>query len=961
MPPTTPQTTPRTAAIAAVAVMLLFSTAGTGVAGAQAAPAQPADLAAPLVLDPAVRSGVLPNGLRYFVRTNGRPERRAELRLVVNAGSILENDDQRGVAHFVEHMAFNGTRRFPKADIVNFLERIGMRFGADVNASTSFDETIYMLQVPTDTARLVTTGLDILEDWAHGISFDAAELKKERGVVIEEWRTGRDATTRVSNRQFPVMLSQSKYADRLPIGTKESLETFADSVVATFYRDWYRPDLMSVIAVGDFDPAAMVTLIEERFSRLTMPANPRRRDEAVVPDHAETLVSIESDPEYPGKDVSLLWLKPRTEAKTVGDLRRGLVYRFHDSMLNQRFEEITQSPDAPFAYAGGGRGAFVRTKGAYQLSAGVKDNGFASAAQALLAETERARRFGFTAGELDRLRTNYLRSLEQAFAERDKMESPGLADAYVNMALTGEPVVGITREVDLGNALTPTITLDEINTVARTTLSDSNRVIMVAGPAAPNVTLPTQAELLAIFTAARTVTLAAYVDSTSNEPLVSTLPTPGRITAERTLPETGILEWTLSNGARMLVKQTDFKADEVLFAAQSPGGSSLVSDRDDLDASFGAYAVSDGGIGSFNPTSLRKKLTGKRASVTPSVSLWGEHLGGGASRKDLETMFQLAWLRFTQPRVDTASFKAFANLVRSVQANQDNDPESVFGDTITMTMTQHHTRQRLFRAASLDSVDVGRALALYRERFAGADDFTFFLVGSFHLDSVRTLTERYIASLPAAGKKEKARDLNVRMPPGNVDKVVRKGIEPKASNQFVFHGSCRYGYDNRIVLNALRELLDIRLREVLREDKSGTYGVGVGASCSHIPYDRYRVTVSWGSAPERSAELTAAMWSVIDSIKAGVVSDSNLVKIREIAVRGHETALKENGAWLGAMQDADEDGRDQRDWLRSPAMTAKVSREQLRDAARLYLRRDSLMRFTLLPEATTPPKPVPDR
>jgi zinc protease len=456
-------------------------------------------------------------------------------------------------------------------------------------------------------------------------------------------------------------------------------------------------------------------------------------------------------------------------------------------------------------------------------------------------------------------------------------------------------------------------------------------------------------------------TVAAYVDSTNDAPLVSKAPTPGRITAERTLPETGILEWTLSNGARMLVKQTDFKADEVLFAAQSAGGSSLVSDRDDLDASFGAYAVSDGGLGPFTPTALRKKLTGKRASVTPSVSLWGEHLGGSASRKDLETMFQLAWLRFTQPRVDSASFKAFVNLVRSVQANQDNDPESVFGDTITMTLTQYHRRQRLFRAASLDSVDVTHALALYRERFAGADDFTFFLVGSFALDSARLFTERYIASLPAAGRKEKARDLNVRMPAGVVEKTVRKGVEPKASNEFVFHGSCQYSYENRIVLNALRELLDIRLREVLREDKSGTYGVGVGATCSHIPYDRYRVTVSWGSAPERRDELTAAMWSVIDSIKAGVVSDSNLVKIREMAVRGHETALKENGSWLGAMQDAAEDGRDQRDWLRSPAMTAKVTREQIRDAARLYLRRESVIHFTLVPEAVTAPKPVPDR
>jgi zinc protease len=922
-----------------------------------ASSAQAPSPSTPLTPDTAVRIGRLPNGVRYFVRRNVRPEKRAELRLVVNAGSVLEDDAQRGLAHFVEHMAFNGTRRFPRADIVNFLERIGMRFGADVNAYTSFDETVYMLQVPTDTARLVATGLDILEDWAHGIAFDPAEVQKERGVVVEEWRSGRGAGERVSNRQFPVMLRGSRYAERLPIGTKENLEGFPDSLAVKFYRDWYRADLMSVVAVGDFDVADMVRQIEQRFARIAMPAQPRTRSYATVPDHAETLVSIESDREYPGKDVTLLWLGPRDSVRTVGDLRRSLVHRFHDAMLNQRFAEIARRTDSPFAYAGGGRGEFVRTRGAYQLGAGVKENGFATAAEAMLAETERARRFGFTATELDRVRTNYLRSLEQAWAERDKSESAGFAAAYVSMALSGEPVIGIARQMELGNALAPTITLDEVNAVARATLGDSNRVILVAGPAQPDVKLPTEAEMLAVFARARTATVAAYVDSTSDEPLIASAPAPGRIVSERTLPETGILEWTLSNGARMLVKPTDFKADEVLFAAQSPGGSSLLSDAEDLDATFGAFAVMNGGLGAFTPTALGKKLTGRRASVSASVSLWNEGLGGRASRKDIETMFQLAWLRFTHPRVDTAAYKAWVNMVRSVQANQDNDPESVFGDTITLTLSQHHPRQRLFRAAAFDSVNVDRALSLYRQRFANAADFTFFLVGSFALDSARALTERYIASLPSTGPKEKARDLNIRMPRGVVEKTVRKGVEPKASNQIIFHGPCTYSFQNRVVLDALQGLLDIRLREVLREDKGGTYGVGVGASCNHIPYERYRVMISFGSAPERRDELLGAMWAVIDSIKAGIVSDSNLVKIREMAARAHETALKENGAWIGAMQDADEDGRDQRDWLRGPELTARVTREQLRDAARQYLRREQMAVFTLLPEVPQGVKP----
>lgn len=941
-----------TAAIAAAAPAALAQ----GIPDPQA---PPVDLSAPLVLDPAVRTGRLANGFRYFVRRNTRPEKRAELRLVVDAGSVLETDAQRGLAHFVEHMAFNGTRRFPRADIVNFLERTGMRFGADVNAYTSFDETVYMLQVPTDTARLLATGLDILADWANGITFDTAEVRKERGVVIEEWRTGRDASTRVSYRQFPVMLNGSVYAERIPIGTKENLESFAPELAVQFYRDWYRPDLMSVVAVGDFDADSMVAAITARFAAIPMPPDPKPRVLAQVPDHAATYVSIETDREYPGKDVTLLWLKPHTEEKTVGDLRRALVTQFHDAMLNQRFAEITRRPDAPFAYAGGGRGEFVRTKDAYQLGAGVKDNGFVAAAEALLAESERARRFGFTQSELDRTRTNYLRSLEQAYAERDKTESSRFAGSYVRVALSGQPDIGIARELELATRLAPTVTLDEVNAVARRTLGDSNRVILVAGPDAPDTAMPTREAMLGVYARAAAATVAAYVDSTTDAPLVAVPPVPGRITAERTLPETGILEWTLSNGARMLVKQTDFKADEVLFAAQSPGGVSVVSDRDDLDASFGAVAVADGGLGAFNPTALRKKLTGKRASMSAVVGNWSEGLSGGGSRKDLETIFQLAYLRFTQPRVDSASFKAFVNLVRSVQANQDNDPESVFGDTVTLTLTQHHPRVRLFRAAALDSVDVQHALALYRERFAGADDFTFFLVGSFDLDSARLLTERYLASLPRAGKREAARDLGIRMPPGTVTKVVRRGVEPKATTRIVFHGPCRYSYANRVVLDALQQLLDIRLREVLREDKGGTYGVGVSASCNHIPYERAQVTISFGSAPERRDELVAAMWGVIDSIKAGVVSDSNLVKIRETALRSHETALRQNAAWMSAMRDAAEDGRDQRDWLREADMTAKVTREQIRDAAREYLRRESMAVFVLLPENTPASKPVP--
>ncbi len=915
--------------------------------------AQAPDLTAKLPVDTAVVRGELPNGVRYIIRRNVQPQNRAELRLVVNAGSILEDDAQRGVAHFVEHMAFNGTRRFPKADIVNFLERSGGRFGADLNAYTSFDETVYQLQIPTDTARLVNTALDILEDWAWGVSFDSTELRKERGVVIEEWRTGLSAETRVQNKQFPVMLFGSKYATRLPIGTKENLERFPLRLAQQFYKDWYRPELMTVVAVGDFDVKQMETSIRERFARVPVATTPRPRAYAQVPDHAQTLVSIETDKEYPNSSVALLWLKPRDSTRSVGDLRRQFVASLYDGMVNARFNELAQRPDAPFAFAGSARGSFVRTKDMYQLYAAVKESGFEKAAEALLAEAERISRFGFTQSELDRLRTNYLRSMEQAYAERMKTSSAVFANQYANAALSGAPIVGIVNQEPLAKQLLPTITLAEVNAVAKSSFTDRNRVVLVTAPAKPDVKMPTSRAMLGVFQKAKTSTLAAFVDSTSDSPLVPTPPKAGSVVAQRVLEGTGIIEWKLSNGAKVLLKPTTFKDDEVLFGAQSPGGASLLPDADVINADLSSVVVGVSGVGQFNQITLGKKLTGKRAGVRASLEEHSQSLQGSASSKDLETLFQLAWLRITQPRVDTSAFLAFKNQMRSVMANQRNTPEAVFEDTITVTMAQHHPRMKIMSPELLDSVDARRALDIYRDRFADASGFTFFLVGSFNPDSVKPYVETWLASLPALNRNDKPRDVGIRPPTGVVERTVRMGVEAKAQTQLHFTGTCVYSYENRAVIGALRDLLDIRLREALREDKGGTYGVSVGGSCHNIPTERYEFDISFGSAPERTNELVAEVFAVIDSVKAGVVSDSNLAKIREIPIRSHETALRQNGAWLSAMMDADEDGRDQRDFLRLPELVNAVTREQLRDAARLYLRKDQYARFTLLPAAKT--------
>jgi len=927
-----------------------------------AAGAQKPNPDTPLPSDAHVVRGQLTNGLHYIIRRNKKPDKRAELRLVVNAGSVLESDAQRGVAHFVEHMMFDGTKRFPKKDIVNFLEHVGMRFGADLNAYTSFDETVYMLQVPTDTARLLNTALDIVQDWAGGATaFDPGEMKKERAVVIEEWRTGRDASTRIQNLQFPVMLQGSKYASRIPIGTKENLDTFPDSLAVRFYRDWYRPDLMTVIAVGDFDAEQMEAAIKQRFAGIPMPASPRTREYEGVPDHDQTLVSIETDKEYPQSSVDLLWLKPRDSIRTVGDFRRTLISQFYDVMLNARFAEMAQRADAPFAYASGGRSALVRTKDAYQLYAGVKASGFVRAAQALLDESERIRRFGFTQGELDRQRSNLLRSMQQQFVERDKTNSARYAEEYVNSALWGTPIVGIEQEQPLAAQLAPTISVAEVNAISLTLFGNKDRVALVAAPAKPDVQVPTSQEMIGVFAVAANATLTAYVDSTSNDALVPNAPAPGKVIAEHTLPETGIIQWDLSNGAKVLLKPTDFKADEVIFAARSPGGESLVPDADVVNADLSSVVMSRSGVGSFSAIALGKKLAGKKVNVAAGIDGTGEGVRGTASAQDLETMFQLAWLRMMAPRVDTGAYLAFKEQMRAVLANQTNDPESVFGDTVEATMAQYNPRVHLLSSALLDSVDLARAYAIYRDRFADGSGFTFFIVGSFKPDSVRPFVEQYLASLPALGRHEKVKDGGIRPPPGVVVKTVRKGVEPKAETSLIFSGSCTYSLASRYAFESLTELLNIRLREVLREEKGGTYGANAGGSCSNIPYDHYSLSVEFGSSPERVNELVASVFKVFDEIKAGTVSDSNLTKIREIQLREHETELKQNASWLNAMEDADEDHRDQRDFLKYPDQVKTLTREMIRDAAKLYLRPEQYARFTLLPETPAAAQPVKPR
>ena len=914
------------------------------------APAAALALTATIPVDPLITVGSLPNGLRYYVRANGQPANRAELRLVVNAGSVLEDDDQLGLAHFVEHMAFNGTERFPKQEIVTFMESIGMQFGPSVNAFTSFDETVYQLQIPTDRPGAIDKAFMILEDWAQRVSFDPAEIDKERGVVIEEWRIRRGAQARMQDQQFPILLAGSRYADRLPIGKVEMLKSFKHERLKQFYADWYRPDLMAVIAVGDFDKATIDKKIRSQFAGLRSPASPRPRTVHNVPDRPGTSFAIAADPEARSAEVSVYHTMPLRDPTTVGAYRQQIVEALFAGMLSARFSELAQQADPPFLGAGVQRGLFVRTTEARVLGAGVREEGIARGLDALFTENERVARFGFTPTELDRQKIALLRRMERAVVEKDKQESADLAAEFTRAYTEREPIPGIVYENDLYRRFVPAITLAEINALARVWAPDRSRVVVVSAPQKAGLTIPDANALTAVMAAVERKEITAYVDRVPTSPLVERPPTPGRITGTDTRDAFGITEWQLSNGVRVVLKPTDFKQDEILFRAFSPGGHSLASDADFIAASTAANVVGAGGLGQFSAIDLRRALTGKVASVGASIGSLDEGLGGSGSIKDLETLFQLIYLRVTAPRADPTIFGVLTGQMRAAIANQEASPGFAFSRAFTEARYGDHIRTRPLTAAAIDQMSLEKSLAFYQDRFADASDFTFVFVGSFDLPTIRPLVERYLGGLPSTGRKETWKDVEPRTARGVIDRRVAKGIEPQSQTHMLFSGPFQYEQRNRVQIRALAMVLETRLRETLREDLGGTYSVGVSAGYSKIPVQEYTLSIGFGSSPERADALFARVIEEIERLRKTPPTDQAVTDVRELLLRQHETSVRENGFFVGELANRYRLGEDLNELNRLPEYYKALTPAAIQQAAQTYFDMGNRIRVTLVPE-----------
>lgn len=915
------------------------------VANGQTAPAKK------LPTDPNVKIGRLANGLTYYIRKNTEPKNRAELRLAVKAGSILETPQQKGLAHFAEHMAFNGTKNFKKQELVNFLEKSGVNFGADLNAYTSFDETVYQLQLPTDSMDVFRKGFQILEDWAHNVSFEHDEIDKERGVVIEEWRLGQGADERMRAKYFPVLLKGSLYADRLPIGTRENLQSFKYETLKQFYKDWYRPDLQAVAVVGDFDVAEVEALIKKHFGSIPKAVNPKPRVKYGIPAQKATNVAIVTDPEQQYNIVQIFYKQPSIpEAKTDLQYRDMLVRELFNRMISQRLEELVQSGEAPFVFANTNYSKLIGDKDAFTMAAVTQDAGkMNDAIEVLLQENERVRRFGFTTGELERAKASMLAFIESAYNEKDKTRSVNYVEEYIRNFLQNEPIPGIEYEFELYKKHMPGISLKEVNALIAKWIKPTDRTVVIMAPESGKEKLPSEKDVLAMMQMTFK-DVFAYEDKTVDEPLVANEPRAGKIANMKMIEELETVEMQLSNGARVILKPTDFKNDEIIISAISKGGNSLYSDQDYLSASNASIAVMYGGVGNFDIMSLQKTLAGKNLFIAPSISMYTEGLNGSTRPKDLETAMQLIHLYFTSPRKDENSFKVVQQQLAASLANKDKDPNAVFMDTVSYVMGNYHPRRKPMTMQSLNDIDYNKAFDIYKQRYANAGDFVFTFVGSFQPQQIVPLIEKYIASLPGQPQQEQWRDVGLRSPQGTITRTVRKGKENKAAVRMYFTGATTYSDLEETQLQQLCSVLGIRLREVLREDQGGVYGVGVRGSITRIPSDNYSISISFGCAPENVDKLVDLVLAEINQLKQNGAAQVNIDKVIAEDTRSLETQLKQNSYWQYNLEQKYLHNEDPRGILQDMSNLKQLNVQRTKEMANKYFNMANFAKMVLLPE-----------
>jgi zinc protease len=910
----------------------------------------------PLPVDPNVKIGKLANGLTYYIRKNAKPEKKLELRLAVNAGSVLENNDQRGLAHFMEHMSFNGSKNFPKNELVDYLQKAGVEFGADLNAYTSFDETVYILPIPTDDESVVEKGFTVLEDWAFNNLFDKNEIEKERGVVLEESRLSKGSDERMSRQYFPRLFNGSKYAERLPIGKDEILKTFKPETLKNFYKTWYRPNLVAVIVVGDIDPAEAEKKIKAHFSKFTNPANAVPRP-AIIPIKQRTApdAMVVTDDEATNTFLEIYnFVKPAKKIKTWTDYRESTVEGLVSSLINQRLTELTQKPNPPFVFANTGFQPFIRGYNSFTSFAVLGEAPMQDAINALIEETNRARQFGFLQTELDRAKSSLMNAAEKSFNEKDKSESGAIVQQYVNNFLQGNPIPGVEHRYKFLQQVLSTISLQEINALAKQMPSTANAFTLVEAPAKLKDKLPTNTELLKALVAANKKTVKAYEEKAVASALLDKEPMPGKITAQTKNEKLGTTDLILSNGVTITIKPTTLKNDEIQMDAWRFGGFHNFDLADKENAQYAAVLVGQMGVKDMSPTDLRKFMAGKTVSVTPYINNHEEGIEGRSSVKDFETFLQLMYLYYTQPRKDEGLFKSFITKEKASTQFYMQDPQAWYGDTLNKILFNNNpwSDDPVPGPEDYDKIKLDRSFSIYNRLFGNAYGMHYTFVGNIDPEKAKPLLEKYIGSLPSAPMENKYKDNGVRMIKGSTEVNLKKGKESQSVINFIFEGETEYNREEKMNLAALLEVMNIKIIEKLREEMSGIYGGGMYGTVVKRPYVHYTVSAQLPCGPENVEKLEKALTDLIKDAQEKGVEQKDLDKVKETWKKQYHVNLQSNDYWLGVLSNSFIDQTSPESVLDYEQKVNAITVEDLQKAAKKFLTLNNMVKAVLYPESS---------
>ncbi len=863
---------------------------------------------APLPIDPDVRKGTLENGLTYYIRHNNLPENRADFYLAQKAGSILEEDNEAGLAHFLEHMAFNGTKNFPGKSMLDYLEKNGVKFGTNVNAYTSFDETVYYLtNVPMVREGLLDSCLLILHDWSNALLLETEEIEKERGVIREEWRTRGGAQSRILEKLLPEMYKGSKYANRLPIGKIEVIENFKPDELRAFYHKWYRPDLQGIIVVGNVDVDKVETKIKHLFSPINLDPNRPKREYFPVPDNDDPIVATATDPEATRINL-MVFYKHDPVPDEIKLSQAGLIINYIDDvagqMINERLQEIIHKPDAPFtsAYAYNGNYYIAKTKDAWTVVGNAAEDKIKDALAAMIRETERMKRFGFTPSEYERARENLLKSYENAYNNRDKQRNTSYTAEYLRNFLNSEPIPGIEYEYETMQTIASQIPVEVINQTVAQLINDKNLVISVSGPDKEEIAYPKKDELVALSNEVKAEKIEPYQEEVSNEPLVPNPPAPGKIVKTEKDEKLGTTVWTLENGMKVVLKSTDFKNDEILMTASSEGGTSIYAEEDPLNSKMMNQVMTLGGVGNFSVTNLRKVLAGKRASASPSIGLITQGMNGSSSIQDFETMLQLVYLYFTAPRSDEEAFVSYIKRVETQLKNQEVDPMVAFSDSVTYALYGDNPMTKRLKVEDLPNIDYEKIMKMYKQSFSNPGSFTFSFVGNIDEEKVKPIIEQYLASLPGTPEKTEFKQIPMDYRKGIIHNLFERQMQiPKASVFNGITGSIDFEQRNQMLMSIFGQILDIVYTEKIREEEGGTYGVYAGGGISRYPKNQSLMQIMYDTDPAKMEKMNAIVLDELQSIADNGPRETDFSKVKEFMRKKYYENIKENGYWLNIL------------------------------------------------------------